>query len=53
MPKAIFTMSGEIAAFDRIDDVYKALKREGSKLLLDWEITVTAEFKENISGIIQ
>lgn len=46
MPQCTFTIVGDIVAFDRIDDVYKALKREGEKLLKNWTITVTAEFTE-------
>ena len=46
-------MTGEITAFDRIDDVYKALKREGIKLLTNWEISVKAEFSENQEGVIK
>ncbi len=51
MPRAEFIMSGEIAAFDRIDDVYTAMKREGAKLLKNWEITVKAEYSESQPGV--
>jgi len=47
MPKATFKMTGEITNFDRIDNFYKALKREGEKLLKNWTIEVTAEFTES------
>lgn len=47
MPKATFKISGEITEFDRVDNLYRALKREGEKLLKDWTIEVTAEFQES------
>ena len=51
MPRAEFNMIGDIAAFDKIDNVYTALKREGAKLLTNWELTVKAEFTETQEGI--
>lgn len=53
MPKAVFTMSGDIADFDRIDNVYKTLKREGEKMLTNWEIKVTAEYSETQAGVVK
>ena len=50
MPKAMFKITGEITEFDRIDNLYRALKREGEKLLTDWTIEVTAEFSETKPG---
>jgi hypothetical protein len=44
---ATFTITGEIADFSRLDDVYKVLKREGAKLLKNWTLTVTAEYTES------
>ena len=46
MPKATFTITGEIEEFDRIDNLYRSLKREGAKMLSDWEISVSAEYNE-------
>ena len=46
MPRATFTISGEIEEFDRIDNVYRSLKTQGSKLLKNWEITVEAKYSE-------
>jgi len=46
MPKATFKISGEIVKFDQIDNLVSALKREGTKMLKDWEIEVIAEYKE-------
>ena len=46
MPKATFTISGEIEEFDRLDNLYASLKREGAKLLKNWVITVNADYEE-------
>ena len=47
MPRATYKISGDITEFDRIDNLYRALKREGEKLLKNWTIEVTAEFSES------
>lgn len=47
MPRAVFTISGDITAFDRVDNVYNALKREGVKLLENWEIRVVLDYHES------
>ena len=46
MPQAVFTISGEIEAFDRIDNLYNALKSQGSKALKNWEIKVDVSYSE-------
>ena len=46
MPKAKFTITGDIAEFDRVDNAYKAIKREGSKLMRNWIMTVNVEYEE-------
>lgn len=46
MPKATFKITGEIEAFDRIDNLYRTLKREGSKMLKNWVIEVDADYTE-------
>ncbi len=46
MPKTTFTITGEIADFGRVDNVYTTLKREGQKLLKNWTITVNVDFEE-------
>jgi len=50
VPRATFTMTGDIENFDRIDNVFKALKREGEKLLKNWTIKVDAEYTESEKG---
>ncbi|MBA7544817.1 hypothetical protein ES705_37178 [subsurface metagenome] len=46
MPKATFTISGDIEEFDRVDNLYRSLKREGAKMLKNWKIEVNAEYTE-------
>jgi len=46
MPKTTFKVTGDIEAFDRIDNFYKAMKRESIKMLTDWVIEVDAEYTE-------
>ncbi len=41
-----FTITGEISDFNRIDNVFSALKREGAKLLKNYTIEVTASYTE-------
>ena len=47
-PKATFTITGEIDDFTRIDNLYKALKREGVKLLKNSTIHVQVEYIERV-----
>ena len=46
MPKAVFTIEGEIGDFTRIDNLYRSLKREGEKLLKDWTIKLDVSYQE-------
>ncbi len=46
MPKATFQISGEIKDFSRVDNIYRTMKREGEKLLDDWEIKFDVTFEE-------
>ena len=46
MPKASFTISGEIEDFTRVDNIYKTLKREGNKLFKDWVIDFDVKYQE-------
>ena len=46
MPQCTFEITGDIASFDKVDDVYKVLKREGAKLLKNWTLTVSLELIE-------
>jgi len=47
MPRTTITITGEIAEFDRIDNLYNRLKSEGEKMLTDWEIKVEAFYTES------
>jgi len=47
MPRTTFTITGDISDFDRIDNLYKNLKREGNKALTNWEIKVDAFYTES------
>lgn len=46
MTKATFTITGDIERFDRVDNLYRSIKREGSKMLKNWTIEVKAEYSE-------
>ena len=44
--QATFTIQGEIEDFTRIDNVYRALKREGIKFLHNPKIIVKVDYQE-------
>lgn len=46
MPEATFIISGSIDDFTRLDNLYKALKREAEKLLKDWTMNVQVKYTE-------
>jgi len=46
MPQATFTIKGDIEEFDRVDNVYRVMKREGSKLFKNWIINIETTFEE-------
>lgn len=46
MPKATFTITGDIEEFDRVDNLYRVMKREGIKMLKNWTITIATTFEE-------
>ncbi len=46
MPKAEFKITGEIADFTRLDNVYRTLKREAEKLLNGWTMNVEVTYQE-------
>ena len=45
-PTAMFKITGDIEDFDRMDNLYKVLKREGVKLLKNWKIEIEASYSE-------
>ena len=46
MPECVFTITGDIKDFTRLDNIYKALLRESSKLLTQWAITAQVKYSE-------
>ncbi len=46
VPKAVFTVSGEIADFTRADNLYRTMKRETEKLLKNWSIDFKIDYSE-------
>ena len=46
MPECSFTITGNIKDFTRLDNIYKALLREASKLLTSWEISASVKYSE-------
>lgn len=49
-PKATIKVEGEIEDFTRIDNLYRAMKREALKLLKTAKIEVSVEYEEEISA---
>lgn len=47
MPKAVFSVEGEIEDFTRVDNIYRTLKREAGKLLTKWTIKFDVEYEES------
>jgi len=45
-PKATFKIAGDIKDFAQIDNLFKALKREGIKLMKNWIIEVDVTYTE-------
>jgi len=46
MPQCKFTITGNIKDFTRLDNIYKALLREASKLLTGWEMSAIVNYSE-------
>lgn len=46
MPTAKFSITGDVEDFERIDNVYRSLKREGGKLLKNWVIDLNVTYEE-------
>ena len=45
-PEVEVKLTGKITDFGRMDNVYTVLKREGAKLLKDWNIEINVKFSE-------
>ncbi len=50
-PELTVILTGKIDDFARIDNVYTTLKREGMKLLKDWEMSIDVKFSEKAPGV--
>lgn len=46
VPQATFKITGTVADFSRVDNIYRTMKREGEKLLDDWKIELSVEYVE-------
>lgn len=46
IPRATFTITGDVAEFERVDNLYRTMKREGGKMLKNWEINLTVDYSE-------
>ncbi len=46
MPETVIKISGNIADFTRLDNVYRSLKREAEKLLSGWKMDITVSYVE-------
>jgi len=49
-PEVVVTLTGKISDFSRIDNVYTTLKREGAKLLKNWDLKINVTFAESEKG---
>lgn len=45
-PRAEIKMSGDIRDFQQIDNLYRAIKREGIKTLKEWTLEVNVSYVE-------
>jgi len=53
MPECTFTITGNIHDFTRLDNIYKALLREASKLLTDWTLSASVQYSEKQGEVQQ
>jgi len=52
-PKASFKITGEIENFNRVDNLEATMKREGKKLLKNWNIEIEVFYSESETGVGQ
>ncbi len=53
MPECTFTITGDIEDFTRLDNIYKALKREASKLLTGWTLSASVKYSEKQGEVVK
>jgi len=46
MARAKFTITGDVSEFERVDNLYRSMKREGAKMLKNWVIDMSVEYSE-------
>lgn len=46
MPQANFIIRGDVEDFTRMDNLYKALKRESEKMLSKWTLDIEVKYSE-------
>lgn len=52
MPECTFTITGNIKDFTRLDNIYKALKRESVKLLTEWTLSASVKYTEKQGEVV-
>ncbi len=45
--EVVITLSGDIADFDRLDNIYRSLKREAPKLLDNYTLEIEVKYRES------
>ncbi len=53
MPECEFIITGNIKDFARLDNIYKSLKREASKLLTNWTMNAKVNYSEKQDEVPQ
>jgi len=53
MPECTFTITGEIKDFTRLDNIYKAFKREADKGLSNWQMSASVQYTEKQGEVVQ
>ncbi|MBA7520714.1 hypothetical protein ES705_12810 [subsurface metagenome] len=46
MPECVFNITGSIADFTRLDNLYSSLRREADKALKEWTIAAEIKYSE-------
>lgn len=49
-PQITVTLTGSIADFNRLDNLYKVMKREAQKLFKDWQLKIDLDYSESETG---
>lgn len=49
-PQVTVSLKGKIKDFTRLDNLYNVMKREGAKLLEEWELEIEVKYSEAEKG---